>query len=571
MNIRAPWLLVAVAAAAPGCINGVSSDLPDEQDRQDAASAVGCAAASLWSAGTTYAAGQLVQYAGGAYRCLQAHTSQAAQAPDALLALWAPVACADAGARADAASGASRDASGSSGGDFGSDAKAGDELDAGSIGGDAGSGGVDAGGACDPSAWVYLGDDPNACEGHLGEPCGWTSTNLGQGYHCQAAKSGMVCEPGGQTCGGSGSDAGSGGADAGSIVSDAGSIVSDAGSIVSDAGSMASDAGSSGGSAVGLVFSPYKDTGIHLDWNTDVASTAFSGKLTPIGADAVAHGAKVITLAFATGECGSENWGGVPGAEMARANASLLAASGVDTIVSTGGAAGSFTCGSDAGFIAFVDRWATSHLVGVDFDIEAGQTQAVVQALVMRIKAAHARYPGLRFSLTLGTLADNDGASAARSLGATAPDSLNVYGDWALTAVREQFDSEWPSYVTVNLMTMDYGEASPGVCVVSGGVCDMGQSALQAAYNCHDHWGVPWGNLELTAMIGGNDNPSERFTLDDVDAVAAFAKKVSLAGVHYWSYDRDTDCPPGAASATCNSLGGAGDYGFLTRFLDDGL
>jgi hypothetical protein len=99
----------------------------------------------------------------------------------------------------------------------------------------------------------------------------------------------------------------------------------------------------------------------------------------------------------------------------------------------------------------------------------------------------------------------------------------------------------------------------------------MGQSALQAAYNLHDKWGVPYSGIELTAMIGGNDVAGESFTLADSDTVAHFATSRGLAGVHYWSYDRDNDCPPGAASATCNSIGSVGAYGYLMRFLSDGL
>jgi len=313
-----------------------------------------------------------------------------------------------------------------------------------------------------------------------------------------------------------------------------------------------------------------------MNWNSNVITTKVGGAATPIAADLTAAGAHAVTLAFATGECGSENWGGVPGAAMAAANVPELTQAGVKYILSTGGAAGSFTCGSDAGFATFINRWASAGLIGVDFDIEAGQSQAVIGDLVARIKAAHAAYPNLRFSLTLATLANNDGAPAAHSMGASAPDSFNVYGDWTLAAVRSTLGfsgapSTWPPYVTVDLMTMDYGSASPGVCVVSGGICQMGQSALQAAYNLADHFGVPYAAIELTPMIGGNDAQSEQFTLADADTVAAFAVARGLAGVHYWSYDRDVDCPPGAASPTCNSIGNAGTRGYLARFLAHGL
>jgi hypothetical protein len=99
----------------------------------------------------------------------------------------------------------------------------------------------------------------------------------------------------------------------------------------------------------------------------------------------------------------------------------------------------------------------------------------------------------------------------------------------------------------------------------------MGQSAIQAALNLHDRLGVPFTGIELTPMIGGNDAQDEHFTLEDVDTMTRFAIQNKLAGVHYWSYDRDNDCAPGFASPTCNSLGNAGTHGFLKRFLAAGL
>jgi hypothetical protein len=308
-----------------------------------------------------------------------------------------------------------------------------------------------------------------------------------------------------------------------------------------------------------------------MNWNTNVISTAISGGTTELATSLTAAGGKTVTLAFATGECGSENWAGVAGDAMASANVSLLQSAGVSYIISTGGAAGIFTCGSDSGFDTFVGRWASPNLIGVDFDIEAGQSQSDIDALVARIQTAHGTYPGLRFSLTIATLANNDGASTAQNLGSTA-DSLNTYGDMVLSAVSSTIGG-WPSYLTVDLMTMDYGSPSDGVCVVSGGQCDMGQSAIQAAYNLHGTHGVPFANIELTPMIGQNDVSSEQFTLQNADVVAQFAIAQGLAGVHFWSYDRDTDCAAGSASATCNSMGDgyAGANGFLERFLGDGL
>ena len=344
-----------------------------------------------------------------------------------------------------------------------------------------------------------------------------------------------------------------------------------------DSGTVAT--GSSGGASPALVFSPYKDTGINMNWNTNVISTSVSGSPAPFGSDITKSGATAVTLAFATGECGTENWGGVAGDAMATTNEPLLTQAGVKYIVSVGGAAGSFTCGTDSGMATFLGRWASANLIGVDFDIEAGQSQDVINALVARIQTAHGTRPGLRFSLTLGVLAaSQQGAATAQSLGANAVDVFNVYGDDTLEAIKTTLGfngeaSTWPSYVTVNLMTMDYGSASAGNCVVTGSTCQMGQSAIQAAYDIHDKWGVPYTNIELTPMLGGNDVSGEQFTLDDADTVAKFAIAQNLAGVHYWSYDRDLDCAAGSASATCNSMGTgyAGAYGYLKRFLADGL
>jgi chitinase len=333
-----------------------------------------------------------------------------------------------------------------------------------------------------------------------------------------------------------------------------------------------------GSAPSGLLFGPYKDTGIAMNWNTNVISTNVSGTPTPLGSELTKRGATTVTLAFATGECGAENWAGVPGATMASVNRPLLSDAGVRYVVSTGGAAGVFTCSSDSGFATFVDRWKSSSLVGIDFDIEAGQTEDQIRNLVSRIETAHASYPALRFSLTLATLANNDGATTARSLGSSVQDSFNRYGDMTMAAVKATLGfsgtpSSWPGFLTINLMTMDYGSPGSGVCVVSGGACQMGQSAIQAAYNLRDRWGVPFGAIELTPMIGVNDVAGEKVTLADVDTIAGFAVTQHLAGVHYWSYDRDTDCATGAASSTCSSMGDgyAGPAGYLGRFSKNGL
>ncbi|HVZ73832.1 MAG TPA: glycosyl hydrolase [Polyangia bacterium] len=427
-------------------------------------------------------------------------------------------------------------------------------------------------------------DAPASCA-----PGGGTGSGGNSGAAGQTATGGAT---GGGGATASGGTTGSGGATAtGGVTGSGGTTPSGgstgAGGTTASGGATGAGGSTSAGGTTGaggspalpssFVFGPYKDTSINMNWNTNTISTKVGGALTSFADDMSAAGHATVTLAFATGECGNESWGGVKGADLASVNVPLLTHAGIKYMISTGGAAGSFTCGSDAGMNAFIDRWASANLVGVDFDIEAGQSASVISDLVARIKSAHTKYPSLRFSLTLATLGvSNSGQSTAKSLGADAQDSLNYYGDNALAAMKTQFGfngtpATWPSYVTVNLMTMDYGAPAPGVCVVSGGLCQMGQTALQAAYNLRDKQGVPFSAIELTPMIGGNDAADEKFMPADADTVAAFARESGLAGVHYWSYDRDVDCTQGYASPTCNSIGGVGTYGYLKRFNAAGL
>ncbi len=69
----------------------------------------------------------------------------------------------------------------------------------------------------------------------------------------------------------------------------------------------------------GIFFSPYKDVTINMDWNTNVISTMVTGARQPITA-AMPPANTAVTLAFATGTCGSETWAGVSPAELAAAN-----------------------------------------------------------------------------------------------------------------------------------------------------------------------------------------------------------------------------------------------------------
>ena len=365
--------------------------------------------------------------------------------------------------------------------------------------------------------WWTQGDEPATHSGATGSGQPWTSTGA-----CTGTGGGGTTTPGG--------------------------------------GTTTPGTGGSGGTASGLVFSPYKDVTVNLDWNTNVMNTAVTGTRVPVVGSSNSlvstrePGLKAITLAFATGTCGSENWGGVAADAFASANIPKLDAAGVNYIVSTGGAAGSFKCSGTA-LQSFIARYATPHMIGVDFDIESGQSAADVQNLVNAAALAQSKYPGLRFSFTLATLAASDGSFGG----------LNSTGDATVKAIKA---STLTNY-TVNLMTMDFGRATTANCVLSGSTCEMGKSSIQAVTNLEHTYGIAPSKIEVTPMIGVNDASDEVFTLADVDTLSAYAKANGLAGIHYWSLDRDTPCSSSTAMSTCSSVPSAPALAWTDRFIAD--
>ncbi len=297
-----------------------------------------------------------------------------------------------------------------------------------------------------------------------------------------------------------------------------------------------------------------------MNWNTDQMQSAVTGTDLPVvGTGSLVSGyipkLPAITLAFATGACGSETWGGVSGASFAAENIPQLQSAGLNYVVSTGGAAGTFSCASTAGMESFIARYAGPNLVGIDFDIEGGQTESDIQDLVNAAAGAQSAYPNLQFSFTLATLAASDGSFGG----------VNSLGNEVVEAV---LGSSLKNYV-INLMTMDYGSASSSVCVVVSGSCEMAQSAIQAVQNLEHTYGIPASKIAVTPMIGMNDATTEIFTLADVDTLTAYAADNGLAGLHFWSLDRDTSCTDDYASPTCNSISSTTPLEYTDRFLSD--
>ncbi|HSY27884.1 MAG TPA: glycosyl hydrolase, partial [Burkholderiaceae bacterium] len=307
----------------------------------------------------------------------------------------------------------------------------------------------------------------------------------------------------------------------------------------------------------GLIYSPYFYSG---DYSGDQLNTAVTGTSETL-LKAMPSKLAAVTWAFATGSCGSENWSGVSASAFAKANVASFVSAGKKYIVSTGGEGSNFTCTSNTNFTKFIETYYSANLLGIDFDIENTQTQSDVNNLVERVVAAQANYSNLRFSFTVAT----DGGNESQSLGS--------YGVMVMNAIKQYGLKNY----TINLMTMDFansGQENSSLCTLnSNGTCEMGKSSIAAAESLHNYWKVPYSQIELTPMIGGNDSYDETFTIADAATISSFALTNKLAGIHFWSFERDRDCAPATtdnnSSDVCNNYGKAGTLGYTNAFLSD--
>ena len=289
----------------------------------------------------------------------------------------------------------------------------------------------------------------------------------------------------------------------------------------------------------GPIFSPYKDTSINMNWNTNIISTKVNGT-TQQFVNAIPTNDKIVSLAFATGTCTDSKWAGLAGSSIAKANVPLFVENGIKYIISTGGAAGAFNCDTEAGLAQFIEQYSSSNFVGIDYDIESGYNQAEINTLMQVTAQYQKSHPSLRVSLTLATLA-------------TPGASVGQLGIWAIDAAQKAGLN-----FNVNLMVMDYGKTID--CQTnSAGQCDMVKSAIFAAKELSKMYNIPLSRIELTPMLGQNDTPDETTSVADMKEIAQFVKDNGLAGIHFWSFDRDTSCnsiAPGmlGASPTCSGI-----------------
>jgi hypothetical protein len=294
-----------------------------------------------------------------------------------------------------------------------------------------------------------------------------------------------------------------------------------------------SSCGGNGGGKV--VLGAYKDVTLNADFNTGLQRSGVTGTVQPVTS---AMPNQTLVWAFATGDCTNENWAGIS-PTMEATNVQAFVNAGKHYILSTGGANGSFTCSSGSGLIGFINRYNSSNLVGVDFDIEQGQGQQLIDDLINSTKAAQQQFPNLVFSFTI------------QSLGTTAANPITG-GSAGTTVVNEIKRLGLGGNYVVNLMTFDYGSTNPNNCVVANNLCDMGNSAIAAAQALNQQSGIPFNHIGVTMMIGRADTQDEVTSQHDIDTIDAFVLSNGMPLVRYWSFDRDTPGGGGSSSSGTN-------------------
>jgi len=287
-----------------------------------------------------------------------------------------------------------------------------------------------------------------------------------------------------------------------------------------------------GGGGGKVIFGSYKDVTLNADFNTGLQRSAVTGTVQPVTS---AMPNKTLVWAFATGTCDQESWAGISPA-MEATNVQAFVNAGKNYIISTGGANGSFDCSSGQGLINFINRYKSANLVGIDFDIELGQSQQLIDNLINATKVAEGQFPNLQFSFTI------------QSLGTTAANPITG-GSAGTTVVNEIKRLGLGGNYVVNLMTFDYGSTNVNNCVVANGACDMGNSAIAAAQALNQQSGIPFTHIGVTMMIGRADTQDEITSLHDIDTINAFVISNGLPTSRFWSFDRDTPGGGGSSSS----------------------
>ncbi len=295
------------------------------------------------------------------------------------------------------------------------------------------------------------------------------------------------------------------------------------------------------------VFAPYVDMTLYPTYNLVTAMQSAS--------------LKYFTLAFIVADSSNAPaWGGYSSYEVnggtfdqsIRTQINQVRQLGGDVSVSFGGENGQEL----AQAITNVSTLTTAYqqvinaygLTHIDFDIEGGAVadHASIdrrsQAIAALEQAAAAAGKTLNVSFTLPVL----------------PTGLTADGLYVLQSALKY----GVKISLVNVMAMDFGDgAAPNPQGQMGTYAiDSAQSVfnqLSTLYGSTLSTSQLWGMIAVTPMIGVNDASDEVFEPSDAQQLVAFAEKVGLGGLSFWSLERDQEDPRGAltyAESTSSSI-----------------
>lgn len=267
-------------------------------------------------------------------------------------------------------------------------------------------------------------------------------------------------------------------------------------------------------------------------------------------ATAAQNGVKNATLAFINADpTGHAAWGGYSAYDVSGGSQSSfidnqianMKASGINGTISFGGAFGtdlSAVNGQTPAALAqqYAQIVSTYHIYNLDFDVEGalqGNTQAMTtqsKAIAMLQQQEAASGTPVTVSYTLPVL----------------PSGL-VPGQGGGLSVLQTATANGVNISHVNIMAMDYGNGfdqpgNPG----------MGQYAIDAATATHGQLMTlypslssqqAWSMLEVTPLIGINDDASEIFTLANAQQLTAFAQQNGIGGLSLWELSRSKPHP----------------------------
>jgi len=264
-------------------------------------------------------------------------------------------------------------------------------------------------------------------------------------------------------------------------------------------------------------------------------------------------GLKGVRLAFITegGILPGLNWAGSE-LDFLKDEVRYLQSKGIKVIISLGGATGTFpgaTKGDYSTFYNYLEKIITTYPgVGLCFDIEGsnpllGATEGTTN--LMKATADIQKKYNTPLNLTLAVL----------------PTGLPDIGLAVVTTAQKaglHFD--------INLMAMDYG----GYFDYKG--INMKDYAVSAAIATAKQADVNISYIQLTPMIGYNDDIAELFSLENAHQLAEWAEKTNVA-LSMWSFTRDHPSLPGASKWASPSASGPGvqkeNYEFCKTFNRD--